>query len=233
MQTICNASQLQPITAPSNQFIQLNPAGRLLPFIYPCSAPPVHDKLQMCLQDGTSVRETRRPQLLWQAGLWAAMHACYWSGKGGDLVNLSERLALCLVMLALVPVEVRHKRTVRLMALAREAKCGAGKSVEDGTIQHVFFRAVSADNRPPEISGPPQETAGGCSNPGQDNMQGSAHEQAPCALRTAYAVLRPSRSPSPRKKKQTPTETSSAMSDDDLDPFSSSPFYNRGSADSG
>jgi hypothetical protein len=160
------------------------------------------------------------------------MHACYFSGKRGDLVNLSERLVLCLVMLALAPVELRHKRTIRLNALVREAKRGAGKYLEDGKVHHVFFRASSADNRPPEVSGPRQETAGGCSDPGQDKIHSRPHQQAPCALCTAHAVLRPSHSPSPRKTKQVPMETSPAMPDNEPEPLSCSPSYSSGSAHS-
>ncbi len=192
--------------------------------------PLFHDKLRLCLQDETSLHDTRQPLLLWQTSLWAAMHACYTSGKRGDLVDLSERLALCLVMLSLVPEKARHTRTVRLMALAREAKRGAGKSVEDGEVRHIFFRALSAGK---PISGPPQETPSGYSNPGQVKMQGSAHDQAPCALCTAHALIRPSPSPSPRKRKQKSIEMSPAISDDVPELSSSSPFYNRGSADSG
>jgi hypothetical protein len=158
------------------------------------------------------------------------MHACYFSGKRGDLVNVSERLALCLVLLALVPVELRHKRTVRLNALAREAKRGAGKYLEDKKVRHIFFRALSAGNMPPEVNGIPPLARSGCSGPGQDKMQGGARQQAACALCTAYALIRPSRSPSPCKRKQNPTDMSHEISDNEPGPFSSSHSYNSGSA---
>jgi hypothetical protein len=186
-------------------------------------------RLRLCLQDGTSVRESMQPLLLWHTGMWAAMHACYWSGKRGDLVNLSERLALCLVMLALVPGEARHKRTARLNALARKEKRAALHRTKVGEPQHVFFKAYPSDNLPPQVGGPAHETLGCCSDPGQDKTHSSPHQQAPC---TACAVLCTSPCTSLRQRKQTPVQASPVTSDNEPELLSCSPSYNSTSANS-
>jgi hypothetical protein len=62
------------------------------------------------VQEKALVRDTMRPLLLWQSCLWAAMLSSYFSRKRGDLANWVNRLALSLVMLALIPEGARRNR---------------------------------------------------------------------------------------------------------------------------
>lgn len=66
-----------------------------------------------------------RPLLLWQMTMSAAMYSCYYASKMEDSRNLAKRLALCCVMIALLPDSAVLKRSARIRALAREAERAA------------------------------------------------------------------------------------------------------------
>jgi hypothetical protein len=100
------------------------------------------------------MQATVRPLLFWQTSFWAGMHSCYSSGMRMDLVNLSERLALCLVMLALLPVELRLNRSARAQAFAREGRRAAKHSAAHGEAQYIFFKACRASTLPAQRNEP-------------------------------------------------------------------------------
>jgi hypothetical protein len=100
------------------------------------------------------MQATVRPLFFWQTIFWAGMHSCYSSGKRMDLVNLSQRLALCLVMLALLPAETRSNRSARAQAFAREGRRAAKHSAAKTESQHIFFQAYPASTLPAQRDEP-------------------------------------------------------------------------------
>jgi hypothetical protein len=118
------------------------------------------------------MQATVRPLLFWQTSFWAGMHSCYSSGKRMDLVNLSERLALCLVILALLPVESRCNQSARAQAFAREGRRAAKHFAANREPQHLLFQACPASTLPPQLD---ESTHGADvinSGPAQHSLQG-------------------------------------------------------------
>jgi hypothetical protein len=77
----------------------------------------------------TTVRMSEQPLLVWHTNLCAAMYACYLSGKREDFVSMAQHVALCLVMLALLPVgphEDQCQQPASIAAVALQTKL-AGK----------------------------------------------------------------------------------------------------------
>jgi hypothetical protein len=177
------------------------------------------------LQEHISVRETMQPLLLWQTGFWAALYHCYVSGKRQQLVNMLNRLALCLVMLALLPVEARRNRRARLKALAREAKRAAKNVAKDREPQHVFFTACPDSSLPPQPNIPAHEAEGGQSCPAQDIVQDSSHGMACSPLSPKPAKLQISSS-GLVERKDTAILTTLAPPDDGPEPLVSTPLSN-------
>jgi hypothetical protein len=91
---------------------------------------------------------------------------------------MAERLALCLVMLAVLPEGARRKRGVALKAIAREAERAAKHPADHGQTQLVpgcsSPEASSFSNMAPQLDQPAEDTKP--SGPLQEKMQGSSHE---------------------------------------------------------
>jgi hypothetical protein len=176
---------------------------------------------------------TMQPLHLWRTGFWAARYSCYISGKRSDLVNMAEGLALCLTMLALLPRKGLLNQTMFVKALAREAKRAAQHPPEGGDPQHMFFQAFSATNFPRQYSGPAHQKVASHAGHEQNMMQYRDCQLPGCPLSAAYALLCPSPSCSTSPGKQTGGQITPAASDDEPDPFSSTPSCDSQSADLG
>jgi hypothetical protein len=102
------------------------------------------------LQATPSQQGSRQPLLLWRTHFLTAWCSCFFSCKKSDIVNIAERLALCLSMLALLPEEARNSRSVRVRALAREAKWAAKHLAEQEEPQPLpepgFFKACGSSD---------------------------------------------------------------------------------------
>jgi hypothetical protein len=120
-----------------------------------------------------------QPLLLWQTSFWAVLHSCHLSDMEGNARNLVKYLALCLIMLALLPVQARSSRRLRLKALAREAERALNPFPQDAELQPVFFKARPTSTQPPQPSGTGQETSSGHSGAAQEDVQGVSPQLAP------------------------------------------------------
>jgi hypothetical protein len=93
---------------------------------------------------------SRQPLFLWRTHFLTAWCSCFFSCMKADIVNIIERLALCLSMLALLPEEALHSRSVRVRALAREAKWAAKHLAEQEEPQPLpepgFFKACGSSD---------------------------------------------------------------------------------------
>ncbi len=119
------------------------------------------------LQETPPKQETRQPLLLWHMHLRAAMYSCYCSCKLADLVNVVERTALCLSILALLPEAARQNRSLRRKALAREAKHAAKhakhlaeQAKPEPCPETVFFKASASSDFRRERDGAPRGAHG-------------------------------------------------------------------------
>ncbi len=160
----------------------------------------------LCLQDESSHGGLMHPLFLWQTCLGAAIQSCYASYKQADLGNLPKRLALCLVMLALLPATARPMRSLRVKAIARAAE----RAREQGGPHHVpcpvFFRACPASNLRPPHSPQGRDADAGQSDAAQE-VQGSNHQMV-CSPHNPASL-------------------------DEMEPFTSPPSDKSGAADSG
>jgi hypothetical protein len=73
---------------------------------------------------------------------------------------MAEGLAFCLVLLALLPAEVRRKGCMRFQALVREA----GQAANQPREPHFYhYKARSFSSLPHQLSGPTPEAGAGLS----------------------------------------------------------------------
>jgi hypothetical protein len=84
---------------------------------------------------------------------------------------MAEGLALCLVMHALLPAEVRRKGTMMFQALVREAEQAANQPRDP----HFYrSKACSSSSLPQQLSGPAPEAGAGLSTAQEEMLALSA-----------------------------------------------------------
>lgn len=137
-----------------------------------------------------------QPLLLWQTGFWAAMYSCCSSGMRRDFANMGKPLALCLVLLALLPANARRGQRVRIKALAREADRAAAHLAEERNPHSFFFKAWPTRTAPPQLPEQAQETLE--SHSGQAQMQGSSPKMAVLQSPTSHPQSARGRTEAPR-----------------------------------
>ncbi len=180
---------------------------------------------------------TRRPLLLWHTCLWAAMYSWYSSVRKADVVSMSERLAMCLIMLALLPAKARRKRRARAKALAREAGRAAKHLPQRGEPQlapgSVFFKACPVTS-PLWQNRPDQDLCLGKSDTAQETIRGRSQEMCHPLLSAPGTALRMKRKRSMAVQKQAPLRMRLTMSDEEQpERLSATPTHDSRSVESG
>ncbi len=160
--------------------------------------------------------------------LWGAIYFCYLSHKHVDLGNVPKRVALCLVMLAVLPGSARPHRFLEVKARAREAEEARKRRREQESPQPlpdpVYFRASPATKFPHQINGLPREMDVRWSSAHQEQ----AHQVDGCPGFPAQAV--PGSTPNQCNVRE---EMAPATPEEELEPLSPSPFDKTGPEDPG
>jgi hypothetical protein len=179
------------------------------------------------LQDKATTGAAMHPLFLWETRFWAAIHSCYMAHKAEDLGNLPKCLALCLVMLALLPATARPTQTLRLKALAREARKHLREQASPRPLPDpVYFRASPATKFPPQIDVLPQEIDAGWFSAHREHAHRGIDEVDGSPIFPAQAV----RCSSPSQY-TVPKEMAPATSEEELEPLTPTPFDNNGTED--
>jgi hypothetical protein len=159
------------------------------------------------------------------------MRASSFSYKRADLINLPEHLALCLVMLALLPANARPQPFLRVNAIAREAAQARKHLRQQLAAQRlpgfVFFKACPAANGSSQLSGPQITNAGRPCAHREQAHQGTDHvdgrpEYPAQAVRVCSL-----------KQPNVLNQRVPATSDEEMEPLTSSPFHNNGTEEPG
>jgi hypothetical protein len=172
------------------------------------------------------------PLFLWRSCLWAATYFCYLSHKHVDLGNVPKRVALCLVLLALLPAHARPQGFLKVKAIAREAEKARKRLTERGAPQHilgpVFFKACPASNSPAQLNAESQEKDARYLSPHRYEAHGCARQVDGCPQYPAQAVRGTS-----LMQSNGLTQTAPGTLEREGDPLTPSPYDNHGTADLG
>jgi hypothetical protein len=180
------------------------------------------------------------PLLLWQTCLWVTIQSCYFSHQRGAVDSLRKRLALCLIMLALLPANARPTRSLKVKAMARKGERVRRRLRDKAESQRppapVFFKACPTIKLTPQLDAPAQETGAGAhedqahagTHLGHGGPHGSSHHVDGCPEDPAQAL--PARSP---RQPHGQMQTAPAASRGELEPLTPSPFDKGGTPDLG
>jgi hypothetical protein len=195
---------------------------------------PLSHSLVILFAEGNTCQETKQPLVLWRMCLWVSGYSCYLSNKRGDLVNMADHLALCLVMLNVVSEGMHRKWEARFKCLAREVNRAAEHGDTKFDPGPACFQASSSTNLPPQLEHPAQETRADPSGPPQPNVAGSSHE-LPARIPPGVGAVGGTtwkRSASPGGQK-TQLQRSLTTSDDEQEALSTPPSSDSMPADFG
>jgi hypothetical protein len=133
----------------------------------------------------------------WQGCLQTTMLSCFLIAKRGKPLHLGEGLALCLVMLALLPEGLRCKHMPKVEALARAVERAAKPLADHGGHQGPsgppFVKGSSHTNSFPQLKQPAQDTPVSHSGSAQDRMMCGSDEMH---LHASAVVVCATREPS-------------------------------------